>query len=105
MDQYYAPADVRMFGPYLCSNAKEGISSLAGLELIDACGFENNGGQGIYFENFAKLRDCTGSTYGPQGYLVRGCSPMTHRCIGAACRATAAAHPSSRTSAAKAPSS
>jgi len=72
MDQYDGPADVRMFGLYLCSNAKEGISSLAGLELVDACGFENNGGQGVYFENFAKLRDCTGSTYGRQGYLVRG---------------------------------
>src|SRR5262245_15466225 len=73
VDQYNGPADVRLFGLYFCGNADCGIYALAGLELVDACGFENNyGGQGIYVENFATLRNCTGSTYGPQGYLVRG---------------------------------
>jgi len=70
MDQYDGPADVRMFGLYFCSNAKEGISTISGLELVDGCGFENNGNAGIYLQNFATLRNCSGSTYGVQAYLV-----------------------------------
>lgn len=70
IDQYDGPADVRMFGLYFCGNKKEGLVGMAGLELIDACGFENNGYSGIYVENFATFRKCTGSTYGPQPYLI-----------------------------------
>jgi hypothetical protein len=70
IDQYDGPADVRMFGLYFVGNKKEGLVAMAGLELVDACGFENNGYSGIYVENFATLRKCTGSTYGPQAFLV-----------------------------------
>lgn len=72
VDAYDGPADIRYYGLYFCANRDTGISTLAGIELADGCGFENNGGQGIYFNNFAKLQNCTGSTNGSQQYLVRG---------------------------------
>jgi hypothetical protein len=71
VDQYDGPGDVRMFGLYFCMNAGAGIASLAGLELVADCGFEKNGGLGIYAENYVTLRNCAGSTYGPQPYLVQ----------------------------------
>jgi hypothetical protein len=82
VDQYDGPGDVRMYGLYFCENGKEGISSLAGLELVDGCGFENNhGGSGIYVSNYATLQKCTGSTHGPQQYLITGylANPMSLR--------------------------
>lgn len=81
IDAYDGPADIRMFGLYFCANGNGGISSMAGLELVDGCGFENNEGQGVYFSNFANLTRCTGSTGGTQPYLVRGylANPVTLR--------------------------
>lgn len=70
---YDGPHDMRLFGLYFCENGKNGINALCGLELVDACGFENNhGGAAIYAENFCYLRKCTGSTYGPQPWLLQG---------------------------------
>ena len=72
VDAYDGPYDVRLFGLYLCENAGFGVSMLAGCASIDGCGFENNhGGAGIYFCNRATLAHCNGSTWGPQGYLVK----------------------------------
>jgi hypothetical protein len=76
-EDYGGPHDVRLYGLYFCENHKNGINALCGLELVDGCGFENNGADidnpaAIYAENFCYLRKCTGSTHGTQPWLLRG---------------------------------
>jgi len=71
-DGYDGPHDMRLYGLYFCENHGNGINAVCGLELVDACGFENNNDAAIYVENFATLRKCTGSTWGPQPYLAKG---------------------------------
>jgi hypothetical protein len=72
IDQYDGPGDLRFHGQYYCLNAKGGINSWAGCELVVDCGFENNGEFGIYIQNYATLIRCTGSTMGTQPQLVIG---------------------------------
>ena len=73
VDAYDGPYDVRCYGLYFCENAGFGAHFLAGCEEMSGCGFENNhGGAGIYFTNRIKVSHCTGSTHGPQQYLVDG---------------------------------
>ena len=69
---YDGPHDMRLFGLYFCENHKNGINALCGLELVDGCGFENNADAAVYAENFCYLRKCTGSTWGPQPWLLKG---------------------------------
>jgi hypothetical protein len=81
MDQYDGPPDVRLSGLYFCSNKDVGLLTRCGCETVSDCGFENNAGDGIYFENRIYLRNCSGSTFGPQKNLLRGyvCNPATIR--------------------------
>jgi hypothetical protein len=71
-DQYDGPSDVRIHGMYFCLNKKGGINYWSGLELIEDCGFENNGEYGLNVQNFCHMNRVTGSTNGTQPILVIG---------------------------------
>lgn len=71
VDAYDGPYDVRLIGGYYCENGKNGVFSLAGMQTISDCGFENNhGGAGIHVENRGTVINSSGSTHGIQAYLV-----------------------------------
>lgn len=64
--------DVKQFGVYYCENQGGGLLADQGFTLLSGCGFENNKGAGVKFQNFGTIIGCTGSTNGPQRYLLDG---------------------------------
>jgi hypothetical protein len=72
MAGYDGPSDVKFFGCYFVEGHDVGINAEAGLELVDACGFENNKEIGIAFNNFGNIRNSNVSSWGPQKFLCSG---------------------------------
>jgi hypothetical protein len=83
---YGGPNNVKIDRAYFVDGFNVGINAEAGLDACTACGFENNTGPGVSFNNYAMLRDCIGSTSGdrgsPQPYLAQGYlnGPISRRC-------------------------
>lgn len=63
--------DVHVKTTYFCENHGWGINATQGIEEVDSCGFENNGG-GLTFQNYANLSRCTFSTGGTQKTQIDG---------------------------------
>lgn len=66
------PRDIKSFGQYYCENGSDGCWFETGMTGMWGCGFENNVGSGVAFQNYANLWGCTASTYGPTDFLVNG---------------------------------
>ncbi len=64
--------DFKCFGTYFVENKGQGIWAEQGFTLLQGCGFENNGGVGVQFQNYGHMIGCTGSSFGPQVYLAQG---------------------------------
>lgn len=66
------PRDFTVRDVYCVNNNGNGMTFSAGFTLIDGCGFENNVGSGIYFQNEGCTFRCRGASHGPMPYLISG---------------------------------
>jgi hypothetical protein len=64
--------DMTVKGAYFVENIGPGIYASSGITLVQASGFENNGGQGAYVLGESHFTDDTFSTWGPQTTAVAG---------------------------------
>ena len=64
--------DVKQMGVYYVENKGPGLHADQGFTGVWGCGFENNGGTGILFQNFGNVHASTASSNGPQQTLAQG---------------------------------
>jgi hypothetical protein len=64
--------DMSVKGAYFVENLGPGIYASSGITLVQASGFENNGGEGAYIQGASNFTDDTFSTWGPQAVAVAG---------------------------------
>ena len=69
--RYREPRDLNISQTYFVENKGPGLNALAGFSMAQGCGFENNGGCGIYMENEGRMIACRASTKASQPYLVK----------------------------------